>query len=51
MIKVPKRLDRKVDVMRYRIEEADAATDIYMEKLNHKGGSKCLRPVKTIPNE
>jgi hypothetical protein len=51
MIKVPKRLGRIVDVMRYRIEESDAATDLYMEKLNHKGGSKCLRPVKTIPNE
>ncbi len=40
MIIVPKRLSRKVSVMRYKIEEADAATELYMEKLNHKGGSK-----------
>ena len=52
MIEVPKRLGRMVSVMRYRIEEADAATDLYMDKLNHKGGSKCLRPVKkTISHE
>ena len=51
MIKVPKRLGRVVDVMRYRIEEPEAATDLYMDKLNHKGGSKCLRQTKTISNE
>ena len=51
MINVPKRLGRIVSVMRYRIEQPDEATDLYMDKLNHKGGSKCLRPVKTIPNE
>ena len=51
MIKVPKRLGRVVDVMRYKIEEPDAATDLYMDKLNHKGGSKCLNRTKTISNE
>lgn len=51
MIKVPKRLGRIVDVMRYKIEEPDAATDLYMDKLNHKGGSKCLNRTKTISNE
>lgn len=51
MVKVPKRLGRIVEVMRYKIEEPDEATDLYMEKLNHKGGSKCLRPQKTTSNE
>lgn len=51
MVKVPKRLGRVVDVMRYKIEEPDAATDLYMEKLNKKGGSKCLNLNKNIPNE
>lgn len=51
MIKVPKRLNRIVEVMRYRIEEPEAATKLYMEKLNHKGGSKCLHPIKTTSNE
>ena len=43
IIKVPKRLGRIVSVMRYRIEESDEAIDIYMDKLNVKGGSKILR--------
>jgi hypothetical protein len=51
MIKVPKRLGKIVDVMRYKIEEADAATDLYLEKLNHKGGSKCLNRQKPIKKE
>lgn len=51
MIKVPKRLNRMVEVMRYRIEEPGAATKLYMEKLNHKGGSKCLRPIKTTSHD
>jgi hypothetical protein len=51
MIKVPKRLGRIVEVMRYKIEEADAATDLYMDKLNHKGGSKCLNLKTTISHE
>jgi hypothetical protein len=42
MIKVPKRLGRIVDVMRYKIEQPEAATKLYMEVLNHKGASKTL---------
>ena len=51
MIKVPKRLGRIVDVMRYKIEEPETATDLYIDKLNQKGGSKCLNLKKTISHE
>ena len=51
MVKVPKRLGRIVEVMRYKIEEPDEATDLYMDKLNHNGGSKCLRPQKAQQND
>jgi hypothetical protein len=42
MIKVPKRLGRIVEVMRYKIEQSEAATKLYTEVLNHKGASKTL---------
>jgi hypothetical protein len=43
MITVPKRLNRKVRVMRYKIASEGDAIDLYMTEINKKGGSKILK--------